>query len=512
MAVMFYPRGGSAQVARYLSRALDKCGVSVSLLSGSLGQPGERTNAQTFYSDIDVAAVDYSAAVAAYEQGRDPIAQPVPMHPSFEEQADVPDRVFADVSPELGDHLAGAWTVAMRKRWPQAPGHAVDVLHLHHLTPLQEAAQGWWPELPLVSHLHGTELKMLDRIDRLRSIAASLGLDLEQMAERAHSGELPPPTGLDVDQRELYGQVRWQRWGFGEHWAKRLRTAARASDHFFAISPHDQSEAHRLLGVDEEDVECIPNGVDVARFDRRELSAGERRERWRRWLVEDARGWDESGEPGSIRYGEHDLDAFFASDGEPLPVLLYVGRFLEFKRVPLLVRAYARARPRLDVAAPLVIWGGFPGELDGEHPATVAREEGVEGVFFAGWRGHDDLPDGLACSDTLAAPSLDEPFGQVYLEAMACGVPVIATRSGGPLSFVNTEPGAPNGWLVEPDHVDALAEAIVEAVNDSPGRRERSENAYRQIRRDYAWSHLAERFVEAYEALAAKAASRARSG
>jgi glycosyltransferase involved in cell wall biosynthesis len=192
-------------------------------------------------------------------------------------------------------------------------------------------------------------------------------------------------------------------------------------------------------------------------------------------------------------------------------VLLYVGRFLEFKRVPLLVRAYARARPRLEVPAPLVIWGGFPGELDGEHPATVARDEGVEGVFLAGWRGHDDLPEGLACSEVLVAPSVDEPFGQVYLEAMACGVPVIATRSGGPLSFVNTEPGAPNGWLVEPDDVDALAEAIVEAVNDLPGRHRRSENAYRQIRGNYAWHHLAERFAEAYEALAQNAGSRRRA-
>jgi glycosyltransferase involved in cell wall biosynthesis len=75
---------------------------------------------------------------------------------------------------------------------------------------------------------------------------------------------------------------------------------------------------------------------------------------------------------------------------------------------------------------------------------------------------------------------------------------------------VNTEPGAPNGWLVEPDDVDAIADAIVEAVNDVRARRQRSENAYRQIRRDYAWSHLAERFVEAYEVLAG--ASRARSG
>ena len=175
------------------------------------------------------------------------------------------------------------------------------------------------------------------------------------------------------------------------------------------------------------------------------------------------------------------------------------------KRVPLLVRAYARARPRLDVPAPLVIWGGFPKEFEGEHPFAVARDEGAEGIFFVGWRGHDELPEGLACSDVFVAPSLNEPFGQVYLEAMACGLPVIATRSGGPLSFVNVEHGKPNGWLPEPDDVDALADAIVEAVNDVAARRERAANAYEQIRAEYSWHHLAERFISIYESAIANA-------
>ena len=102
------------------------------------------------------------------------------------------------------------------------------------------------------------------------------------------------------------------------------------------------------------------------------------------------------------------------------PVLMYVGRFLAFKRVPLLVRAYARARERMTVPAPLVIWGGWPGEWEGEHPHTVVTRERIKGVFFDGWRDHDQLPLGLSCADCFVAPSTDEPFGLVYLEAMAC--------------------------------------------------------------------------------------------
>ena len=65
--------------------------------------------------------------------------------------------------------------------------------------------------------------------------------------------------------------------------------------------------------------------------------------------MNDPRGWDEAtGTPGSIRYTEAEVvEAFYdAETGRPQPVLMYVGRFLAFKRVPLLVRAYARARRR----------------------------------------------------------------------------------------------------------------------------------------------------------------------
>jgi glycosyltransferase involved in cell wall biosynthesis len=91
---------------------------------------------------------------------------------------------------------------------------------------------------------------------------------------------------------------------------------------------------------------------------------------------------------------------------------------------------------------------------------------------------------------------------------MACGLPVIATRSGGPLSFVNTDPAAPNGWLIEPDDIDGLTEALVESVNDDHARHKRGTNAYEQIRASYSWNHLAERFVAVYEDAIEDAAGR----
>lgn len=463
MGLLFYPRGGSAQVVRYLAPALERVDWHTRLVCGSLGGPGERTNAATFFDGFDVRGADYTPAVEAYGRGEDPLAvSPIPLHPSFEDRAGVPDRMFATVSPELGDHIVAAWKVFIEGDERGAP----EMLHLHHLSPLQEAFAAAHPGTPMVTHLHGTDLKMIDAIDKLSDA---------ELAERG--------------------------WVHGRHWTERLRAAAANAHRFIVISPHDRDEAARLLPtVSGDDVEWIPNGVDTDLFDRRELTGAERLARWRGWLVDEGLGWDESGEAGSIRHTPEQLEAFAdPATGEPNPVLVFVGRFLDFKRVPLLIRAYARARDRFERRAPLVIWGGFPGEWEGQHPYTVAKEVGERDIFFVGWRGHSDLADGLPCADVMVAPSQNEPFGQVFLEAMACGLPVIATRSGGPLSFVNTEP-EPNGWFVDVDSEEQLADALVAAVNDANGRRARSDAAYDQIRSRYSWSSLAARFEAVYEA------------
>ena len=101
------------------------------------------------------------------------------------------------------------------------------------------------------------------------------------------------------------------------------------------------------------------------------------------------------------------------------------------------------------------------------------------------------------------APSTDEPFGQVYLEAMSCGIPVIGTQSGGPPSFVNVVDGELDGWLVTPDDERALADAIVAAVTDAGVRCERGANARRHVVASYSWTGLAAGFGEIYDEAAA---------
>ena len=143
-----------------------------------------------------------------------------------------------------------------------------------------------------------------------------------------------------------------------------------------------------------------------------------------------------------------------------------------------------------------MLLGGFPGEWEGDHPLDVVRETGDPDVFLAGWRGHDDLPDGLNASDLLVLPSVHEQFGQVLVEAMACGLPVVAVDAHGPATIVDA---GETGWLVPPDDEDAMAEALVEAVNGDAERRRRGEAAYEEARARYAWPALASGLAQVYE-------------
>ena len=452
----FYPRGGSAQVVRYLGGALEELGDAVTVCCGSLGPRGSSSNATTFFAGLDVQALDFTEAAMRFEQGQDPMAAPVPFHPSFEDRSGVPDRIFASLDDDAYQRQVEVWQSLLERVGPP------DLYHIHHLTHVNDAVAALG-DRPSLVHLHGTELKMLTEI---RS-----------------SGE---------------------RWKHAAEWDQRLVRASLRADRLVVISPTERQLAIELLGVDPSVIEVVPNGVDVSRFQPLQLNGSERRVQWRQWLVDEPRGWDESGQPGTIRYSDHDLERFFLdpATGEPLPVLLFVGRFLDFKRVPLLVRAYATAREALGPAPPpLVIWGGYPGEWEGEHPHTVATSLGVEGVFFAGWRGHEDLAVGFNCADVFVAPSFDEPFGQVYLEAMACGLPVIATDSGGPKSFVNTDPARPNGWLVTPDNETELADAIIQSTSDKSTRRQRGRHARRLIEQQFDWHRIAEHIDRIYDDL-----------
>jgi glycosyltransferase involved in cell wall biosynthesis len=436
---MFFPRGGSAHVALNLARALPAAGWDVTVVSGSLSLPGRPGDARAFYRDLDVHPVDFTHALDA----PDPLRADPPLHPSFEDRPGAPDRVFAAVDDATYEHQVACWARALA----DAGAAEADVLHLHHLTPLNEAAALVAGEVPIVGHLHGTELLMLEEIAR---------------------GRHP--------------------WPYAAEWAQRLRDWAARCERLIVLSDTQVERAQELLGVDPERCVRVSNGYDPQLF---APGVVDRAAHWRRHLVEAPLGWRPGEEAGSVRYEERELEAFGDS------VLLYVGRFTAVKRLGVLIEAYARARPGFMRPAPLVLVGGFPGEWEGEHPADAIERTGGRGVFLAGWHGHDELPDFLNAADLLVLPSVAEQFGQVLVEAMACGLPCVAVDSHGPAEILEH---GDTGWLVEPDDVADLANALVEAVNRPEERRRRGERARTVASERYSWPALADEVAAVYGA------------
>jgi glycosyltransferase involved in cell wall biosynthesis len=436
-ALMFFPRGGSSHVARALATELPRHGWDVGLLSGSRRGHGD---ARRFYRGLDVEVVDFDAPG-------------VPMHPSYEDRADAPDPIFARVVDDDYERHVATWCDALQR----ARAADADVLHLHHLTPLHEAAARVAPDVPVVGHLHGTELLMLEAIAD------------------------GPPDG----------------WSHADAWAERMRRWAHRCERLVMLSQTQEERAEGLLGVDAGRCVVLPNGFDPGRFRRLDV---DKAAHWRRHLVDEPQGWKPGGEAGSVRYA--------AEEVEPLAeatVIMSVGRFTAVKRTGLLIEAFAAARERLDHPAALVIVGGHTDEWEGEHPAETIERVGARDVFLAGWHDHDELPAFLSASDVLALASVREQFGQVLVEAMACAVPPIAVDRYGPGEIVNPSPPAPTGWLVEPDDRDGLADAIVAAVNDPEERRRRGEAAREDARARFSWPAIGGRLAEVLDDVAAPA-------
>jgi len=171
-------------------------------------------------------------------------------------------------------------------------------------------------------------------------------------------------------------------------------------------------------------------------------------------------------------------------------VALYVGRMIDAKGVPFLLRAFFRVRRRLGGVA-LVLVGSGPKE--GEY-RRVCREEGVGGVYFAGFRRGEELVKFYALADVFVFPSLTDPWGMVVNEALACGLPVITTPCPGAVDDMVFH--GVNGLIVGPGSVRELEEALLDLFCCEERRKEMAEKA-RLIGRLFTPERCACGFVEA---------------
>ncbi len=138
-------------------------------------------------------------------------------------------------------------------------------------------------------------------------------------------------------------------------------------------------------------------------------------------------------------------------------------------------------------------------EIAGEGPMEdELRSLAGEGVKFLGTIAHKEVPDLLRSADLFVRPSRFEGFGVSFIEAMACGVPVITCPSGGIVDFVVD---GETGVLVPPDKPDELANAMIGVLRDRGKLSNLKKNALKMVRERYSWDKVVDKIEESYKAI-----------
>jgi len=203
--------------------------------------------------------------------------------------------------------------------------------------------------------------------------------------------------------------------------ACRLQLAAvrRYADAFISICSPIAAELRRV-GMDGRRIHSIPNGVDTEVF--RPASAGERAELRRELGLRE------------------------------LPTVVYAGRLAWVKGVDVLLEAW----PRVEADAQLCVVG------DGEESKMLrARATGLRNVRFVG--AVQSSAPYLRAADAAVLPSRGEGLSVALLEAMACGLPTVATAVGGSVDAIHD---GVDGILVRPEDPQALGDGMVRALHE----------------------------------------------
>lgn len=194
------------------------------------------------------------------------------------------------------------------------------------------------------------------------------------------------------------------------------------------------------------------------------------------------------------------------------PTVIFVGRITRQKGLPFLLRALAT----LDHGVQVILCAGAPDtpEIAAEVEQLVAKLKSErEGVFLISeMLPRHELTQLLSHATTFVCPSVYEPLGIVNLEAMACGIPVVGTATGGipevivdgetgilvPIDQVNDGTGAP----VNPDKfVGDLSDALNEILSNPQRARTWGAAAQKRARDHFSWESIADRTVEVYNAV-----------
>ncbi len=288
--------------------------------------------------------------------------------------------------------------------------------------------------------------------------------DGASVARELRNGRRWIHTSHSLGKRKLAALPEGERTQYAER-IQAETAAGKESDVLVASTSVERQDLVDLYGVAPEKIEVVPPGVDTLRFSPREDKAALKRK---------------LGLPAA-------------------PLAAALGRLDARKGYDLFLRAAAQLLSAGDELAFVLSAGAAD---DPREEAEYGRLRRLVRELALGDRfrwldvlRQEELPAFYGAADVFAMPSRYELFGIVMLEAMACGVPVVATRFGGPAEVI--EDGA-DGLLVDPTDIPALAGALHALLRDPDRRAAMGERARKKVEQGYSWDAAARRHMRLY--------------
>jgi glycogen(starch) synthase len=265
------------------------------------------------------------------------------------------------------------------------------------------------------------------------------------MVSTLHSLEFRRSGGIDTPENKMVDSLEW--WATYE------------SSIVIVCSQSMRQDTISHFHVPADKLRVIPIGIDPSRFKNRNVDRNRVRQ----------------------KYGI----------GPDEKLVLFVGRLTNQKGCEYLIRAIPYVTRFFNVKLLIAGEGYLKGELESIAVASGVRSR----TIFAGYVGDDDLTNLFLSSDLMVVPSVYEPFGVVALEAMAAGLPVVASNVDGLAEIINHEE---NGILVFARDSSSIAWGISRILSDPENTQRMTQNAFGDIESRFSWKAVATDTLNSY--------------
>lgn len=192
----------------------------------------------------------------------------------------------------------------------------------------------------------------------------------------------------------------------------------------------------------------------------------------------------------------------------PVLTFVYVGRLVDWKAIDCLISAFAQVAEKFPAKLEIIGDGKMRSALEDQATALGlmggsahrnASDASQNRVEFVGWLSQLECAQRLQQADVMVLPSIYECGGAVVLEAMAMGIPVVATNWGGPADYLDDSCGI----LVNPDSRDSFIQGLTIAMERLAGspdlRHQMGQAGAARVQQIFDWDAKVDRILEIYD-------------